>query len=516
MSGCCKEEKNLEIVVGIDFGTTNCLIGHTNDGKSVEFLGKKALIPSQIAIIDDKCYFGNEVNFLEHKNIIKSIKRIIGLTLDEIKKDLENLPYKIDIENSTQDNIKIFIGWNKEINQPYSLSVEEIVFEMMNGVKNIIINSDFEKYKINAVITVPAYFDEKARNIIKKAAILAEINVLRLINEPTAAALAYQQRLEDNKNYLIYDLGGGTFDISIVRKYPKNLFRVMGIGGDKALGGDDFDNALANFFISKYNLKIDDRFQFIKKIKEFKENFQNNKVFIFNDKNYSLENEEFENILYPIIRKTIDIVDKVIEEFRINNTQINYDIDGVILVGGSTRLPLIINILKKKLNLKKSLLCDRPCSQNDFERKILCELNPDEVVAFGATIHSFELINKNKNHVLIDAISMSIGLEIGNDCVEKLILKNSPIPISKKQIFTTQIDNQKSIKIAICQGENEKFSENIFLGKFIFDGLPEEKAGFLEIEINFSIDADGILSIKAQEKKQNKFIFALLDKKFLS
>ena len=469
MSGCCKEEKNPEIIVGIDFGTTNCLIGYTEKGKSVEFLGDRALIPSQITIMNGECFFGNEIDFSQHKNIVSSIKRIIGLTLDEV--DEKNLSYKIDTENSTQNDVRVFIGCDDEIKRPYSLSVEEIVLEMMNGLKNIIHKAGFKDHKINAVVTVPAYFDEKARNIIKKAAILSEMNILRLINEPTAAALAYNQKLENNKNYLIYDLGGGTFDISILRKYPNNLFRVMGIGGDKALGGDDFDDELANFFISKYDLTVENKFNFLKQIKEFKENFQKNKTFIYNDTHHILDNEEFERILSSILGKTMDIVEDVINEFKSTHSQINYDIDGIILVGGSTRLPLISRILKEKFHVKKSLSCDRPCSQNDFERKILCELNPDEVVAFGATIHGFELINKNKNHVLIDAISMSIGLEIGNNCVEKLIRKNSPIPISKKQTFTTQVDNQKSMKIAICQGESERFNENIFLGKFIFNEL---------------------------------------------
>jgi molecular chaperone HscA len=514
MSGCCKEEKSLEIVVGIDFGTTNCLIGYTKDGSSVEFLGKKALIPSQISIMNGECFFGNEIDFSKHKNIVKSIKRILGLTLNEVLQEKENLPFEIDLENSTQNEVKILIGWNEKINKPYSLSIEEIIFEMMRGLKNIIFQSGFDGKKISAVITVPAYFDEKARNIIKKAAILAEINVLRLINEPTASALAYKEKLLENKNYLIYDLGGGTFDISILRKYSNNFFRVMGIGGDKALGGDDFDNALASFFAQKFDLKIEDRFEFIKKIKSFKENFDKNTIFEYDGIIYEVQKEEFERALLPIVEKTMKIVDDVINEFKFSHSQINYDVDGLILVGGSTRLSMISRILKEKFSLKKSLSCDLPCFQNDFERKILCELNPDEVVAFGASIHAFELINKNKNHVLLDAISMSIGLEIGNNNVEKLILKNSHIPISKKQVFTTQIDNQKALKIAICQGESEKFDENIFLGKFTLNDLPEARAGFLEIEIVFSIDADGILSISANEKSQNRNLFVILDQRF--
>ena len=524
MSECCKEDKKSEVIVGIDFGTTNCLIGQSIDGKSIEFLGEKALIPSQITILNGECFFGNEIESLLSENeilrgkihIIQSIKRIIGATLSDLLKDENDLPYKIDIENSAENDVRIFIGWDDMAQKPYSLSVENIVLEMMNGLKNIIQKAGFANQKIHAVITVPAYFDEKARNIIKKAAILSEMNVLRLINEPTAAALAYGEKLEDNKNYLIYDLGGGTFDISILRKYSSNLFRVMGIGGDKSLGGDDFDNELANFFISKYDLKIENRFAFIKKIKELKENFTQNKTFIYNNTNYNLSDEEFEKILLPTINRTIYIVDTVIHEFKIANSQIHYDIDGIILVGGSTRLPLISRILKEKFDLKRTMSCERPCSQNDFERRILCELNPDEVVAFGATLHGFELINKNKNHILVDAISMSIGLEIGSDCVEKLISKNSPIPTSKKQTFTTQIDNQKSMKIAICQGESEKFSENIFLGKFILNDLPQERAGFLEVEITFSVDADGILTISAREKSQNKVLFAILNEKFLN
>jgi len=514
MTGCCKEDKNqTKIIVGIDFGTTNCLIGHSTNGFDIQYLGEKALIPSQITIIDGVWLFGNEID--TNKNIVKSIKRIIGLTLSQILTIQHQLPYTIDIKNSTEDCVRVFIGWNSSSQSPYSMSVDEIVMAMMTSLKKIILKSlalTAIDTDIDAVITVPAYFDDKARNIIKKAAILSGINVIRLINEPTAAALAYNQKLEENKNYLVYDLGGGTFDVSVVRKYQNNLFRVMGVGGDKYLGGDDFDNALADFLISKFDFEIDNRFDFLSAVKKFKEDFYyGNKFFTYNNAKIDLSNEEFEEILLPIINRTIAIVDNVISDFVKKNIQINYNIDGIILVGGSTRLKLIHTILHEKFSSAKTMSCSRPCSQETSPRKILCELNPDEVVVHGATIHSYELINKSKNHLLIDVVSMSIGLETGKNSVEKLIPKNSQIPIKKKQVFTTQIDNQKSMRIAICQGESDKFDENIFLGKFILSDLPEAKAGFLEIEIVFSLDSDGILTISAEEKTTKVALFVVLN-----
>jgi molecular chaperone HscA len=380
MSGCCQNKERDRIVIGIDFGTSNCLISYVDDDGILKFIhqnkSKSNLIPSRICFGYNLCHFGNEVNE-KNDNTVKSIKRIIGLTLPEVL-DIESLlPFKIKYFSELDENQDVFIDCGNSI----SKSVNEIVLEMMKQLRMIIFdhfqidNESRQRVEIHAVITVPAYFDEKARTIIKKSALLTGIIVMRLINEPTAAALAYSKNsnlasLFDNKSYLVYDLGGGTFDVSIIKKYKDNFFRVLGIGGDKFLGGDDIDVEIKKALVKKNltgNLNDHD---ILNKAKEIKENFNSEGI---------LSKDEFEKILMVVINKTLKIMNDVIE-----STSEKFDdleIESVILVGGSTRLPTIKDILSKKF-------------------KILCDQNPDEIVAVGAGLHAYEIMNKNNSHKL--------------------------------------------------------------------------------------------------------------------
>jgi molecular chaperone HscA len=352
----------------------------------------------------------------------------------------------------------------------------------MNSLVKIIKENGLSKKDIYAVITIPAYFDEKARSVVKRMASLSGIFVIRLINEPTAAVIVYSDYyfsniLENNKSYLVYDLGGGTFDISVIKKYEGNFFRVLGIGGDKFLGGDDFDKLIADNLRERNLFEGINESELLSISKKIKEDFETSEYFTRDDL-YELFN--------PLIEKTIKIMDSVIQDChkRFENLMI----DTLILVGGSTRLQFIQDALSKQY-------------------KILNQYNPDEIVVIGAGLHAKTLSDENKNHILLDAVGMSFGLEIAGGGVEKFIERNSPIPISKTQVFTTQVDNQKSIRISICQGESEKFDENILLGQFSLRDLPEAQAGTMQIEVTFLVDADGILTVKATEKETKKAIY---------
>ena len=478
MKICCNEQTKEKIVVGIDFGTTNCLISYIDNDRKVQFIQQKKdynLIPSRIILDDNKVIFGHDINEKDSKCVITSIKRIIGLTLDEVRKLKNELPFTIDFKNSTENEILVLC-------ENSSYSVQNIVLKMFSCLKKIIHDGGFENEEIHTVITVPAYFDEKARSIIKKSAFLAGLIVIRLISEPTAAAISYSDNqncdvLQENKAYLVYDLGGGTFDISIIKKYENNFFRVMGIGGDKFLGGDNFDNLIID------NLKTRGLFSElndneIKSLaKKIKEEFEDSEYFT---------KTELIILFQPLIEKTIRIMENVIEDYESQFE--DYSLNTIILVGGSTRMQSLRDILSAKYGLLHSH-------------------NPDEIVAVGAALHAENIDSTTKNHGLIDAVGISFGLEISGGGVEKLIEKNTPIPFSKSQTFTTQIDNQKQMRISICQGESKNFNENILLGHLSLTDLPNAPAGKLQIEVTFTVDADGILSVRAVELEAGKSVF---------
>ena len=496
---CCdkKNDTKKQIEVGIDFGTTNCLIAYNvddnTDQSNVRFLENKStlcnLFPSQIKFDNGMQCFFCESSCAHNNFTIRSIKRILGLNLQEVLSIQNDLPFLIDIDKSSDNDVYIIIN-----NQKDSKSVKDIVRAMMTGLKEIIVNYfnkiDASSYDVSAVITVPAYFDENARNIIKNAAMLAGFNVMRLINEPSAAALAY---LNDNifsdgscDIYVVYDLGGGTFDVSILKRHNNNFFRVIGVGGDKFLGGDDIDNSLLNLICLKKNidvasLNIHERNDLLLSIKKFKENF--NESASISSVNITLE--EFDAIVESIISKTIRLLKSAIERSEIKIEQIG----AVILAGGSSRLDAVRKGIKNFF-----------AKNNIANIKIFNGLNPDEIVAQGAAIHAYHLTHKNDQSIIfIDANSMHLGIEVAGGEAEVLIESGAPIPIARKSVFTTGVDNQENMRISICQGMSNKFSENSFLGEFVLKNLTSKKAGELKIEISFNIDADGILSVYARE-----------------
>ena len=471
--------------IGIDFGTSNSLVSYFNENEKVQIISDKnghKITPSIISLDQDgNILIGNEAK--NGQNIISSIKRIIGKKLEEIE-NKEQLPFEIITEN---DLVKVKFG------QQY-LAATEIAAKIIHKLK-IIAQNYFKEEITEAVITVPAYFNEKSKSEIKKAAKIAGLNVLRLINEPTAAALAYGLDNQSHGIFLVYDLGGGTFDISIL-KLTNGVFRVLGVSGDSDLGGDDFDKLIYNQIISDLkleNLKRNEKLKLIEIAKKIKEEFLTSEKITKNitisgkEQQFSLNINEFKKLSANLVNKTLSLTTNLIKELKLSQSEI----DGIILVGGSTKLPLIFQKL----------------SEIYGKEKIFTNLNPDEIVAMGAAIQAHSLTFGSKN-LLLDVVPLSIGLETMGGIVEKIIHRNSPIPISKSKEFTTYADGQTGMKFHIVQGEREFAKDCISLVHFEIKNLPKKESGQIKVRVDFTIDADGLLTISAfeQESGQEKTV----------
>lgn len=469
-----KAPKNPSIAVGIDLGTTYSLVAESIQGNVTIFEDKygQNKIPSVVSIDKDHVlYSGNHALRNRGKAdvcLVSSIKRLMGKHAGE----KVNVPH-LDKFILGSDITKLKL--HNRFFTPVELS-SEILKELKNIAEKKL-NADV----IKAVITVPAYFDEMQRQATKQAAALANIEVLRIINEPTSAALAYGLNHGSEGVYVIYDFGGGTFDVSVLQM-SKGVFKVLATGGDANLGGDDIDVLLAKYLTTKSpNPEAFDFREFIVRARAAKEDLCKKETTEVNvsdpNKTLTLTRNELNNIITKLIDDTLKITKRVILDSKVPENTIL----GIIMVGGSTRLPLI----KEKF------------SRSFPNINIYSDIDPDEIVAIGAAIQA-ENLTSGSNNLLLDVTPLSLGIELLGGITEKIIHRNSTIPISVSKEFTTYQDGQTGIKLHIVQGEREMAKDCRSLAFLEINNIPPRKAGEAKIKVTFTIDADGLLTVDAE------------------